>query len=191
MANSRSTQPRKQRKSSFNASPFDRHRQMAVPLSRELRARYKRRALPIRKGDTVRIISGNEDFRGREERVSKVDMRSLRVTLDNITIKKVDQKLKPLPIGASHLILTHLNLTDPWRRKILHVSAAEVPPEETAASEPEATPALPASEEPETPPEMDADAEGPESEEAEDTTAAPAPPARKKRTAKPKAEDSE
>jgi large subunit ribosomal protein L24 len=136
MANSRSTQPRKQRRAAFNASPFDRHRQMSVSLSRDLRSRYKRRALPLRKGDTVRIISGS--FKGREERVSKVDMASLRVTLDNVTIKKVDQKLKPLPIRSSHLILTRLNLADPWRRKILNVSAAEVPPEE-----PETTPALP------------------------------------------------
>jgi large subunit ribosomal protein L24 len=191
MANSRSTQPRKQRKASFNASPFDRHRQMSVPLSRELRARYKRRALPIRKGDTVRIISGNEDFKGREERVSKVDMRSLRVTLDNVTIKKVDQKLKPLPIGASHLILTHLNLTDPWRRKILHVSAAEVPPEEAPAAEPGATPALPASEAPENAPEANGDEDETEPEETKDAEAAPASPAPTKRKARPKAEDSE
>jgi large subunit ribosomal protein L24 len=187
MANSRSTQPRKQRKVSFNASPFDRHRQMSVALSRDLRGRYKRRALPLRKGDTVRIISGS--FKGREERVSKVDMRSLRVTLDNVTTKKVDQKLKPLPIRSSHLILTRLNLADPWRRKILKVSAAEVPPEETAAPEPETTPAQPASNEPETPLEASGDEE--ETEPGETKDAETAPPAPKKRKARPKAENSE
>jgi large subunit ribosomal protein L24 len=184
MANSRSIQPRKQRRVSFNASSFDRHRQMSVSLSRDLRSRYKRRALPLRKGDTVRIISGS--FKGREERVSKVDMRSLRVTLDNITTKKVDQKLKPLPIRSTHLILTRLNLADPWRRKILNVSAAEVPPEDVMPAEPEAAPALPATDAPETPDETD---EKPDKEdEAEPTPAAPAP---KKRTAKPAAEDAE
>ncbi|HLY76872.1 MAG TPA: 50S ribosomal protein L24 [Thermoplasmata archaeon] len=142
MSTSRSTQPRKQRRAAFNASPFERHRAMSVALSRELRGRYKRRALPLRKGDTVRIISGS--FQGREERVSKVDMRSLRVTLDNVTTKKVDQKLKPLPIRSSHLILTRLNLADPWRRAILKVSAAEVPPEETTVPPPETAPAEPA-----------------------------------------------
>ena len=179
MTLTRSTQPRKQRRAGFNASSFARHRQVSVSLSRELRGRYKRRALPLRKGDTVRIISGS--FKGREERVSKVDLRALRVTLDNVTIKKVDQKLKPLPIVANHLILTRLNLADPWRRKILHVSAAEVPPEEVPPTESAIAEAAPA---PETPPE----AEAPEAETAEAKPKAPAP---KKRRAKPPAEETE
>jgi len=146
MSTPRSTQPRKQRRAVFQASVFDRHRRMSVSLSRDLRARYGRRALPLRKGDTVRVISGS--YKGREERVSKVDLRSLRVTLDNVTIKKVDQKLKPLPIRSSHLILTRLNLADPWRRRILKVTAAEAPAEEAPAAEAE-TPAVPPT--PETP----------------------------------------
>jgi large subunit ribosomal protein L24 len=179
MAQSRSTQPRKQRRASFNASSFARHRQVSVSLSRDLRSRYKRRALPLRKGDTVRIISGS--FKGREERVSKVDMRTLRVTLDNVTIKKVDQKLKPLPIVPNHLILTRLNLADPWRRKILHVSAAEVPPEETPAAEPATPEALPAAE---PIPEAPAPA-------AETATEAPESPPAKKRKAKAATEETE
>jgi large subunit ribosomal protein L24 len=192
MANSRSTQPRKQRRVSFNASPFDRHRQMTVSLSRELRKRYQRRALPLRKGDTVRIISGS--FQGREERVSKVDMRTLRITLDNVTIKKVDQKLKPLPIRSSHLILTRLNLADPWRRKILKVSAAEVPAEEAPAEAAESTPALPASEpRPEGSESTDVapDAGGTEPETVAPEPEEPASPARKKRKAKAASEDDE
>lgn len=192
MANSHSTQPRKQRRTAFNASSFDRHRQLTVALSRDLRSRYKRRALPLRKGDTVRIISGS--FKGREERVSKVDMRSLRVTLDNVTIKKVDQKLKPLPIRSNHLILTRLNLADPWRRQILHVSAAEVPPEEAPPADVEAAPALPATGAEETTPTTDkeaapvdeADTDTPEA----DDTEAPVPTP-KKRKAKPAPKEAE
>jgi large subunit ribosomal protein L24 len=182
MSLSSSIQPRKQRRASFQASSFDRHRQVSVSLSRELRGRYKRRALPLRKGDTVRIISGS--FKGREERVSKVDMRTLRVTLDNVTIKKVDQKLKPLPIVANHLILTRLNLADPWRRKILHVSAAEVPAEETPAAEAEPVAALPGAETPEKALEAEA---APAEEAAEE----PKPSAPKKRRSKPSKEESE
>ena len=192
MTNSHSTQPRKQRRTAFNASSFDRHRQLTVALSRDLRSRYKRRALPLRKGDTVRIISGS--FKGREERVSKVDMRSLRVTLDNVTIKKVDQKLKPLPIRSNHLILTRLNLADPWRRKILHVSAAEVPPEEAPSADAEAAPALPAAEAEETTPTTDKEAApvdeaGTDTPEADDTEAPVPTP--KKRKAKPAPKEAE
>jgi large subunit ribosomal protein L24 len=184
MSNSGSTQPRKQRRAMFQSSPFDRHRQLTVSLSRDLRGRYKRRALPLRKGDTVRIVSGS--FKGREERVSKVDMRSLRVTLDNVTIKKVDQKLKPLPIRTNHLILTRLNLADPWRRKILNVSAAEVPPEDLAEPSPETTSELPAAETPET--ETDAQKED---EKTGTEEVAPAPKKRRTRAPSPAKEATE
>lgn len=155
MSRASSIQPRKQRRAGFQASVFARHRRMSVSLSRELRGRYRRRALPVRKGDTVRVISGS--YKGREERVSDVDLRELRVTLDNVTIKKVDQKLKPLPIRPTHLILTRLNLADPWRRRILKVTATEAPAEEpVAATSEEPTPA-PAVEAPEAEPAAEAE----------------------------------
>jgi len=127
-----SRQPRRQRKAMYEAHTTERRRRMGVALSRELRKRYGRRQVPPRKGDTVRVLSGS--FRGREERVAKVDRRGYAVTLDNITGKTGDQKLKPLPIRVSHLLLTRLNLSDPWRRRMLRVSDAEA----AAEAEPEA-----------------------------------------------------
>lgn len=137
--------PRRQRKAVFTASTFERRKRMAVPLSRDLRRRYGRRQVPIRKGDTVRILSGS--YVGREERVAKIDRKSYSVTLDNVTGKTADAKLKPLPIRTSHLLLTKLNLADPWRRRVLKVPESEVPAEEAEAEsapptpEPEAKPA--------------------------------------------------
>jgi large subunit ribosomal protein L24 len=101
---------------------------MSVPLSRELRTRYGRRSLPVRKGDTVRILSGS--YKGREERVAKIDRRGYSMTLDNVTGKTADAKMKPLPIRPSHLVLTRLNLADPWRRRVLKVPESESPAEE-------------------------------------------------------------
>jgi large subunit ribosomal protein L24 len=126
--------PRRQRKAVYTADLFERRRRMAVPLSRELRRRYGRRQLPVRKGDTVRILSGS--YVGREERVAKIDLRGYSVTLDNVTGKTADAKLKPLPIRPSHLVLTKLNLSDPWRRRVLKVPDSEAP--EEAAEAPEA-----------------------------------------------------
>ncbi|MGI0132070.1 MAG: 50S ribosomal protein L24 [Thermoplasmata archaeon] len=125
----RSTQPRRQRLATYTADLFERHRRMSVPLSRELRARYGRRQIPVRKGDTVRILSGS--YVGREERVAKVTLREYSVTLDNVTGKAADAKLKPLSLKTSHLLLTRLNLSDPWRRRLLKV--AEVPDEDDGA----------------------------------------------------------
>lgn len=132
--------PRHQRKAVFTADTFERRKRMAVPLSRELRRRYGRRQVPVRKGDTVRILSGS--YVGREERVAKIDRRSYSVTLDNVTGKTADAKLKPLPIRTSHLLLTKLNLADPWRRRVLRVPESEAPAdvEERGADEPAATP---------------------------------------------------
>lgn len=154
-----STQPRRQRKAVFTADLFERHRRMAVPLSRELRARYGRRQMPVRKGDTVRIMTGS--YVGREERVAKVSLRDYCVTLDNVTGKTADAKLKPLPIRTSHLLLTRLNLSDPWRRRILKVAEAPAEDEEEA-------------------PDAAASAEKPETPKAE-------PAAKPKRRAKPEA----
>ncbi|EQD33117.1 50S ribosomal protein L24P, partial [mine drainage metagenome] len=121
---------------------------MSVPLSRELRARFHCRSVPVRKGDTVRILSGS--YVGSEERVARVDRRSYSVILNNITMKTGEQKQKPLPIRTGQLLLTKLNLSDAWRRRILSVRAEELTPEElgtapeapTAAS-PDAAAVLP------------------------------------------------
>ncbi len=120
--------PRRQRKALYTASTFERRRRMTVPLSRDLRRRFHARSLPVRKGDTVRVLSGS--FVGREERVAKVERRSYSVILDNVTVKSGEDKLKPLPIRTSHLVLTRLNLSDAWRRRVLKVADEDVLPEE-------------------------------------------------------------
>jgi large subunit ribosomal protein L24 len=128
--------PRRQRKALYTADLFERRRRMAVPLSKELRRRYGRRQLPVRKGDTVRVLSGS--YVGREERVAKVNLRNYSVTLDNVTGKTADAKLKPLPVRPNHLVLTKLNLADPWRRRVLKVPDAEAPSDEETAPTPSA-----------------------------------------------------
>jgi hypothetical protein len=74
------------------------------------------------------VMSGS--FVGREERVAKIDRRGYSVTLDNVTLKTGEAKLKPLAIKTSHLVLTKLNLADAWRRRTLAVPEADVTPEE-------------------------------------------------------------
>lgn len=127
MVHAGSSLPRKQRKAMYTADQHERRSRMGVTLSRELRSRYGRRRIAIHKGDTVRVTSGS--YVGREERVTHVDYRSYRVILDNITVKKADGKMKQLPLSTVHLMLTKLDLTDPWRRRILksHAAAEEEP----------------------------------------------------------------
>lgn len=179
--------PRRQRRAGYNATTFERRLRMTVPLSRELRARFHRRSVPVRKGDTVRVMKGS--YVGREERVQKVDRRGYTVTLDNVTLKTGEEKLKPLPIRTNHLLLVRLNLGDAWRREALRVSAEELTPEERGEvpeSEAAAEPALPS---PSTPPATDTiDANGDaETDPIPDPKSAPLaakPPAKRSRRAK-------
>ena len=125
MSGTSSRQPRRQRKAHFNLAPHERHELFTIPLSRELRSRYHRRRLTVRKGDTVRVLAGS--FVGREERVAKVDRRRLRLILDNVTLRKADKKLQQLPLNTGHLLLTRLNLTDAWRRRRSAANARRPP----------------------------------------------------------------
>ena len=133
-----SAQPRRQRRAMYEAELGERRKRISAPLSRDLRGRYGRRSVPIRKGDTVRVLSGS--YIGREERVAKVNRRDYTVTLDNVTMKTGDQKLKALAIRPSALVLTRLNLADPWRRRTLKVPESEAPSEEEGTGDAAATP---------------------------------------------------
>jgi large subunit ribosomal protein L24 len=170
--------PRRQRKALYTARSFERRRRMTVPLSRELKRRFRARAVPVRKGDTVRVLSGS--YVGREERVARVDRRSYAVVLDNITVKTGEEKLRPLPIRTSHLVITRLNLSDAWRRRALQVADEDVTPEERGEPvEPEEAPApatSPAAPEPEAEPE-------PPSPAAAADDPGPMPPPRRTRKA--------
>ena len=195
--------PRRQRKALFTARPAERRRRMTVLLSRELRARFHVRSVPVRKGDTVRVLSGS--YVGREERVAKVDRRDYAVTLDNVTLKAADEKLKPLALRPAHLVITRLNLSDPWRRKSLRVRDEEVTVEERgeAVAEGEAEgeteapgPAAPAPAAPR-PPEADEDdseptEENPDADEDEIEPATPKPGrSRTKRSPRTEEDDEE
>ena len=73
------------------------------------------RALPVRKGDTVRIMRGG--FRGKEGKVVSVDRVHGTVVIEGITIEKVDEKKVARPVHASNLLIVRMDDTDPWRRR--------------------------------------------------------------------------
>src|SRR5437764_5988655 len=75
------------------------------------------RALPVRKGDTVRVMRGG--FRGREGKVVSVDRVHGTVVVEGITIEKVDEKKVARPLHASNLLIIRMDDTDAWRRRKL------------------------------------------------------------------------
>jgi len=109
--------PSKQRKLLFNAPHHVRGKIMSVHLSKDLRESYGFRSLPIRSGDTVRVLRG--DYKGYEGRVTRVDRDKYRIFVDGITREKADGTTTPIPIHYSKVEIVRLNLDDNWRKKIL------------------------------------------------------------------------
>ncbi len=109
--------PGKQRKKLFNAPAHIRHKLMAAPLSAELLAQRGVKALPVRKGDTVRIMRG--DHKGFEGKVSKVDLKRYRVTLEGLTREKVDGTTVFVTLHPSKIMIKTLNLDDKLRKAVL------------------------------------------------------------------------
>jgi len=109
--------PGKQRKMLFNAPAHKRHKMMAAPLSDELAAQRGAKTLPVRKGDTVRIMRG--DSKGFEGKVSRVDLKEYRIYMEGLTREKVDGTNIFLAIHPSKVQIRNLNLDDKYRKDLL------------------------------------------------------------------------
>ena len=109
--------PSKQRKFLYNAPPHVRAKIMSAHLSEDLRESYGVQSLPIRSGDTVRILRG--DYKDYEGRVTRVDREKYRIYVDGVTREKADGTTVPVPIHHSKVEIVKLNLDDDWRKRIL------------------------------------------------------------------------
>ncbi len=109
--------PGKQRKRLFNAPAHIRHKLMAAPLSPELLAQRGIKTLPVRKGDTVRVMRG--DHKGFEGKISRVDLKHYRIYLEGLTREKVDGTAVFVGLHPSKVMIKTLNLDDKLRKAIL------------------------------------------------------------------------
>lgn len=83
-----SRQVRKQKKYRANAPLHLRKRFMSANLSKELRQKYGRRNVTLRKGDKVKIMRG--EFRAKIGKISDIDLRKTRITIEGIQKQKKD-----------------------------------------------------------------------------------------------------
>ena len=114
-----STKARKQRKARANAPLHKRKRMVSAHLDSALMKEYNVRSVAVRKGDTVRVIRGDKDFKASEAKVADVDLKSLKLIIENVTHPKADGTQKPKPVDPSNVLLTKLDLSDPWRKEKL------------------------------------------------------------------------
>jgi len=109
--------PRKQRKRLYAAPAHLRHKLMAAPLAPELAASKNAKALPVRKGDTVRVVRG--DHTGFEGKVNRVDLKRYRIFIEGLTREKVDGTNIFVSVHPSKVIIKNLKLDDKWRKAIV------------------------------------------------------------------------
>lgn len=116
-----------------------RQKMVCSTLKKDLRGDLGRRNLPLRSGDKVVVIRG--DFKGKETKVRDVNLKKLKVTLEDVKREKVDgTEVRPL-IDPSNLVITEPDLSDPRREAIVERAGGEVEekfkkgPEEEAEEE--------------------------------------------------------
>ena len=127
--------PGKQRKRLFNAPAHKRHKLMSAHLAPELVKSHGARTLPVRKGDTVRIMRG--DHEGFEGKVSTVDLKNYRIFLEGLTREKVDGTVIFVSVHPSKVLIKSLNLSDKWRKRTIERKKALQKKEEPVVKKPE------------------------------------------------------
>ena len=82
-----------------------------------MRARHKVRRIPLRSGDTVRIMRG--EFADLVGKVEKVEYSTGRIFVEGMTREKAAGVSSKLPVHSSKVLITSLNLSDKWRSGLL------------------------------------------------------------------------
>jgi len=126
-----SVQPRKQRKYVHNAPLHVRHRLLSVHLAPVLRERYGTRAVPVRKGDKVKVMRGSS--RGFSGPVEKISIKKMEVFIEGLKVKKVDGTEVLKSVKPSNIMITELNTDDKTRQsKLLGKEGTKAKPEDKA-----------------------------------------------------------
>jgi large subunit ribosomal protein L24 len=112
-----SKQPRKQKKYLAKAPLHLKRKLLSVNLSKDLRKKYSRRNILLRKGDLVKITRGK--FNKKQGKIIKTETKTGKIFIEGIQIKKIDGSKIDIPIKASNIQIIELNLDDKERNKKL------------------------------------------------------------------------
>ncbi len=112
-----SSKARKQRKYKAEAPLHVLRKMLSTTLSQDLFTKYKKRNIPLRKGDTVKVLRGQ--FKGKIGKVEKVFAKHQRIVVEGVYLTKKDGNRTVYRLHPSKLMLTELNLDDKKRIKLL------------------------------------------------------------------------
>ncbi len=111
----KSKQPRKQRKYRFSAPLHIRQKFVSAHLSKELRKKYNKKSIMLKKGDAVKITRGK--FRKKTGKIDRIDLKKVRVYVTGTESTKRDGTKTFSPINPSNIVITELNTDDKRRLK--------------------------------------------------------------------------
>ena len=108
-----SKQARKQRKYRAEAPLHIKKKMLSVHLDKDLRKKYGKRAIPVRKNDMVKIMRGF--FKGKQGKIAEVDTQKGIVYIEGIQRGRRDGTKTGVPFVPSNLIITTLVVDDKKR----------------------------------------------------------------------------
>ena len=111
-----SNQRRKSRKAHFTAPSSLRRKIMSAQLSKDLSAKWLCRSIPVRHGDTVKIVRG--PLKGREGKVTEVYRRKWCIHIEKLMKEKTNGQQAKIPIHTSNVQVTNMRL-DKDRKALL------------------------------------------------------------------------
>ena len=112
-----SKKPRKQRKYRTSAPLHIKQKFVHSHMSKDLRKKYGKRSIGLRKGDKVKVTHGQ--FKKHEGKIESINIKKTRVFINGVEITKKDGTKKSIALHPSNIIITELNLDDKLRQKIL------------------------------------------------------------------------
>ena len=89
---------------------------MSSSLSKELKKKYMTRSIPVRNGDTVKVMRGPN--KGREGKVTEVYRRRWCIHIEKLVKEKTNGQQAKIPIHPSNVEVTNLRL-DKDRKALL------------------------------------------------------------------------
>ena len=109
---------RKNRKFHFTAPSSERRVIMSAALSKELRAQYGKRSIPVRTGDEVQIVRGTKKSQDRSAKVTAVYRRKVVIQIEKLEKERNSGQPVKLGIHPSNVVITKLKI-DKDRQAIL------------------------------------------------------------------------
>merc|ERR1711868_156729 len=118
-----SSQSRRTRKAHFNAPSHLRRKVMSAALSKELRAKYNVRSMPLVKDDEVKIVRGK--FKGEQTgKIIQVYRKKYIVHVERIQREKAGGQSVHIGISPSNVVITKMKALTKDRKDLLEKKKA-------------------------------------------------------------------